>query len=253
MNDSVPENPQKQHYTSIHDEYAKHYYDEMAMAYRRRFLLSELCKDLDLNGKRIADLACGSGHNSLVLQEMYPDVALHGFDLSAKACAEYRKIVNAPATECDLIENVPGDSEFDVAMIIGGLHHCVANLDAALNNCARLIKPGGVMLAVEPNQAYLFNLARRVWYRSDRWFDADTEAPLDLDDVTNRLAGKMVLEHSRFLGGPAYFIILNSLILRIPLRLKSRLGGILFPLEAAYNRLPGRLMFPAFICRWRKL
>ena len=249
----LTENPQKRHYETIHEDYGAHYYDDTSMAYRRRFLFGDLCRGLDFNDKRVADLACGSGHNSLILRELFPRVRLHGIDLSEKACAEYRALVGADATECDLLAGVPEEGTFDAAMIFGGLHHCISDLDAALTNCARLLKPGGVLLAVEPNEAYLLNRVRKLWYRHDRWFDMTTEAPLDLDDLARRAEGNLSLEYSRFLGGPAYFIILNSLILRIPVGVKRRLAAPLFAMEAVFNRLPGRWLFPAFVSRWRRL
>jgi SAM-dependent methyltransferase len=249
----LTQNPQKRHYETIHEDYGAHYYDRTSMAYRRRFLFGDLCKGLDLNGMRVADLACGSGHNSLILKEMFPDVRLHGFDLSAKACAEYQALVGAEATECDLLKQIPTSEPFDVAMIVGGLHHCISDLDAALANCAQLVKPGGVFLAIEPNESYVLNQVRKLWYRHDRWFEAATEAPLDIDDLVHRVEGKMTLEFCRFLGGPAYFIILNSLVLRIPVGFKQKLAGPLFAVESAFNRLPGRWLFPAFVSRWRRL
>ena len=51
---------EKDHYERIHSDYARHYYDQTSMAYRRRFIYDHLLAGLDLNGKRVADLACGN-------------------------------------------------------------------------------------------------------------------------------------------------------------------------------------------------
>ena len=55
------------------------------------------------------------------------------------------------------------------------------------------------------------------------------------------------------MGGPAYFLIYNSMIFRVPQKWKHFAVPVLFPLERAYNHLPGKVPFPYFIARWRRL
>jgi hypothetical protein len=43
-------------------------YDASSMAYRDRFVYDIMFRGLDLNGKDVADLAAGSGHNSLAVR-----------------------------------------------------------------------------------------------------------------------------------------------------------------------------------------
>ena len=59
---------QRQHYTAIHDAYEAHYYDAPSMAYRSRFIYRWLFDGVDFRNAEVADLACGSGHNSLALK-----------------------------------------------------------------------------------------------------------------------------------------------------------------------------------------
>ena len=59
---------QKQHYTAIHDAYEAHYYDAPSMAYRSRFIYRWLFDGVDFRGAEVADLACGSGYNSVALE-----------------------------------------------------------------------------------------------------------------------------------------------------------------------------------------
>jgi hypothetical protein len=56
----------------------------------------------------------------------------------------------------------------------------------------------------------------------------------------------------RYLGGPGYFLVLNSLVFRLPRGVKRRLTPSLLAAEAAYNRLPGSRLFPYFLARWRR-
>src|ERR1700737_4489299 len=93
---------QKEHYESIHEIYESHYYDEQSMAYRERFYYDPLFDELDLNGCAVADLASGSGHNSLAVLRRFPKAIVTGFDISTAACEDYRRNVGRPGIETDL-------------------------------------------------------------------------------------------------------------------------------------------------------
>jgi SAM-dependent methyltransferase len=245
---------QKAHYEAIHDAYEAHYYDAESMAYRERFFYDPLFAGLDLNRKKVADLASGSGHNSLAILQRFPTAEPTGFDISSAACAAYRRNVGRPAIECDLTKTISAAGEqYDVAVIVGGLHHCVAALDMAVDNVARIVKPGGAFLLVEPNRDCYLELVRRLWYLLDRkYFDAATEAALSHDAVLARSNGRFDLVSVGYMGGPGYFLISQSLLFRIPKRVKTAIVRPLTTLEYIYNRLPGRYPFPYFVARWRR-
>jgi SAM-dependent methyltransferase len=254
MIDSTPgvPNPQERQYEWIHDAYAAHYYDPSSMAYRRKFVFEPLCAGLDLAGKRIADLACGSGHNSLLLRQMYRNLKLEGFDLSAPACADYEKNVGARAHKVDLTRPFTHEQPFDAAVIVGGLHHCVANLPATLTNIAGMLKPGGLLLMWEPSARSFLEIFRRHWYRRDRYFEASTEAALDPRKLMAASEGKFVAQRVTYHGGPAYFLIYNSLVMRVPLRWKPALSPPLFWLERAWNALPIPAAHATFMAVWER-
>ena len=70
---------QKNHYKKIHDDYETHYYDPTSTEYREHFIYDVMFKRLDLNGKRVVELAPGSGQNSLALGERYPPETTYRF------------------------------------------------------------------------------------------------------------------------------------------------------------------------------
>lgn len=248
---SAAENPQKQHYESIHDAY-REYYDAESMRYRERFMYGPLLDDLDLDDKDVADLCCGSGATSLYILRRFPRARTCGFDISSRACLEYREKLGQPAFETDLTRSVPVDRKFDVAIVIGGIHHCVADLPATLRNIANLLKPGGLLLMKEPSDEGLFAGMRRVWYRFDHYFQADTERALVHRELLAMAARDFSLVDVRHLGGPGYFLVFNSMILRLPRAVKKALASPLLALDALYNRLPGRFFYPYFVARWRR-
>lgn len=247
------ENPQQRHYETIHESYAAHYFDKSSMAYRRRFLFEPLFRGIDLSGAKVAEIACGSGHNSLVLREMFADIAVEGFDLSAAACEDYRRFVGAPAHQIDMTKPFDGAARFDAALVIGGLHHCVADLETTMGNIASMIRPGGLLLMFEPNARFLLQSVRDFWYRRDKLFHAETERALDPAELAAIAGERFVTERIFFTGGPAYFLLANSLVVRMPLRLKPRIAPPLLMMEHVWNRLPGERLFPAFGAVWRRV
>ena len=50
---------------------------------------------------------------------------------------------------------------------------------------------------------------------------------------------------THYFGGPAYFLIYNSLVMRVPLSIKRYVAPPLFWAETAWNALPGKRPFPA--------
>jgi SAM-dependent methyltransferase len=244
---------QGEHYDQILDDYEHHYYDDASMAYRRRFIYSTMFKGLDLNGKRVAELACGSGYNSVELLRLFPEADIFGLDISPKSVEAYRRQVGKPCFVCDLTAPVADfPPAADVAFVVGGLHHCVNDLPTTFKNLKRLVRPGGSLIMVEPNAAFLLNAVRKLWYAEDKWFREQEEAPLYHNEISRMASGTFESDVVTFLGGPAYFLILNSLILRVPHALKKVIAKPLFLFDELYNRLPGSAPFPMFIARWHR-
>ncbi len=244
---------QAEHYDTILSDYERHYYDDSSMEYRRRYIYSTMFDGLALNGKRVAELACGSGYNSREFLKLYPDADVFGLDISPKSVDAYRREVNKPGYVSDLsARNAELPEPVDAAFVVGGLHHCVNDLPATIDNLRRLIKPGGDLIMVEPNAGFVLNAVRNRWYAGDKWFRDEEEAPLHHDELLRLANGMFEADQVTYLGGPAYFIVLNSLILRMPHKLKRGLAAPLFAIDNLYNRLPGRSPFPMFIARWRR-
>ena len=241
------ENPQKQHYEEIHEAYEDAYYDAWSLRYRDRFIIKSLFEGLDLDGHRVAEIACGNGHNSLLVKKRFPGVETVGFDISEKACGAYEKLTGRRAVPFDLTQSYDGpEGGFDAALVVGGLHHMVRDLPAAVANLDRLLKPGGRLLLVEPNRHFLMQRVRDIWYRLDHYFEASSERALTIEEILDASAGRFVLETIRYFGGPAYFLVLNSLIFRLPERAKTRVAPALFKAEEIWQKISRPQFFPAF-------
>ena len=244
---------QKQHYEHIHDEDEAHYYDRSSLRYRDHFIFRPLLEDLDLNDREVLDLASGSGHNTRLLQRRFPRMRARGVDISEAACRAYERTTGWPAMQADFTRHVTFDRQFDAAVVIGGLHHLVVNLPQAIANLASAVRSGGVVLMMEPSADSVLEGLRRYWYQRDGYFDAPTEHALSHDALLALTGGRFAPEVVRYIGGPAYFAVFNSLVLRIPLSAKPALAAVTFPMEAAANALNLRSVAPVFLARWRRL
>ena len=246
-------NPQAAHYDRILSDYDRHYYDRYSTEYRERFILEPLLAGVDLGGLKVADLASGSGHTSLYLAGRYPGIQVTGFDVSAEACAGYRKRVGRPSWQFDLTQPQAVAEQYDACIIMGGLHHCVANLPVTFANIHRMLKPGGLLLMFEPNRQYVLQAARDLWYRADKYFDAANEQALAHTDLVRLAGAGFQAENLRYFGGPAFFLVYNSLLFRMPAGLKAGSSRLFLGLEAWHNHLPGRWLHSSFTARWRRV
>ena len=106
---------------------------------------------------------------------------------------------------------------------------------------------------MEPSRQFMLDIVRRLWYRLDReHFDAETEAALNHEELLKIADSKFRVHDLVYLGGPAYFMILQSMAMRVPGGLKPLLAPDMFGAEEIYRHLQGRLWFPYFVARWRR-
>lgn len=249
----IIENKQKGHYEAIHDDYSDHYYDKESLAYRKKFILEPLFKGINLDDAIVADLAAGIGMTSSIMGSYFPNAKFSGFDISSKACKEYKDKLGFPSYEVDLTKKYNADVKFDAAIVIGGLHHCISDLEMTINNIGNLIKKDGHFLMMEPNADYFLEPIRKFWYKKDKYFESDTERALKHDEILKIGKNHFKLVDVQYCGGIAYFLIFNSLIFRMPKSLKKILKSILFKQEALFNKLPGKLPFAYFLAKWKKI
>lgn len=113
-------------------------------------------------GLRVADIGCGRGALALELAQLGAHV--RGFDLDPDQVAAARRAgVRADVADaCDLAE-IP-DDRFDVAICRRLLMHS-NRPDLVLSEMARITRPGGEVIAIEPD---LVRLETSRFERSDR-------------------------------------------------------------------------------------
>ncbi len=125
-------------------------------------------RGIELAGKVILDVGCGSGYSSqFIMEEVYPR-ELSAFDIipgEVAAARRRRLTVNFFVADAARLE-LP-DASFDAAFVFAVLHHMVEWRDAA-RELARVIRPGGILLIEEPDW--------RAMRREERWFHVEHAA-----------------------------------------------------------------------------
>ena len=122
----------------------------------------------NLQGKRVLDVGCGDGHNSVLLAKLGAQVT--GIDISPKAIelaqkkAQINGVSGATRFLCSPLEEaeIPPHS-FDVIWGDAILHHLIENLELVLARLCLWAKPGAILLFSEP--VNFNNTLRRLRFR----------------------------------------------------------------------------------------
>ena len=249
---AMNEGQQREHYDRIIAEYDQHYGDETAREYRRVFIYEPMFDGIDLRGTNVLEAMCGSGQATEFLLGRGAHVT--GLDISHEAMAAYRaRWPNCRAVCASLLDAPLPEGCFDAVVVIGGLHHLHPNVDQAIQKIRHALKRGGSLFFAEPHRGSLLDRARRLWYRLDRRMFVRGEAAIDLRGLRERHRNDFAYHRELYFGNVAYFLTLNSMVLRIPARLKSLYTPACMRIEAIVSRVQGEFLSAGAICVWRKL
>lgn len=120
-----------------------------------------------LQSERLLDLGCGKGRYLKEIQGRHPSADLHGVDISADMLAH---CPDGVTRRCGSLLAVPYPADhFDYVICIEALEHAV-NVDRALAEMSRVLKPGGRLLIIDKDVSRLGKLDIERW---EQWFDAD--------------------------------------------------------------------------------
>ena len=129
------------------------HYDRLANAYDRRWrtyvrqTLERALDALALSGsERVLDVGCGTGEFERMAMRRFPQLRITGIDAAPRMIAIARdKLADAPGVNFQVAqaEGLPYDQqEFDVVVCANALHH-VREPRQVLQECVRVLRPGG--------------------------------------------------------------------------------------------------------------
>jgi SAM-dependent methyltransferase len=250
MQDVEHGSDQSAHYDALAERYASGYDDAFSRAYRDRFIHSAMFAPGELRGARVLEAMCGSGQETRYLLEAGARVV--GLDISERQIEGFRRRWPGCESHCvSIVESGLAPESFDAAIIVGGLHHVHPRVPEALAEVHRLLRTGGTLCFMEPHTGSLPDRVRRLWYRLDPLF-ADNEAAIDLEALEHLFADRFVFESKVYRGNLAFLLVLNSMVFRIPNRLKRWISPPLLGLETLLVPLQRRWNSCFVVARWRK-
>jgi SAM-dependent methyltransferase len=242
---------QKTHYDKMAARYEAHYSDECSQQYRARFIYDPMLEGLDLDGREVLEGMCGSGQTTSYLLQKGARVT--GMDISREEIAAFRRRwPECEARAVSILDSGLESDSFDDIVIVGGLHHLHPRLKDAVREIHRILKPGGYFCFAEPHSRALPDLVRRYWYRHDPLFASNEEA-IDVDLLKDQFAAEFKFKKETYLGNIGYLLVLNSMVFRIPLRLKPIYTPVLMPLESVIQKIQGKLFSCFVVAQWQKI
>ncbi len=241
---------QKEHYNRIARDYAAHYGDQWSQVYRQKFINAPMFAGLEIDGMDVVDGMCGSGETTGYLLSKGAKVTC--VDISEEEIKTVQSNWSSCETHCVSILNTGlRDCNYDAVVVVGGLHHLHPHVEQAIGEIHRLLKKGGVFCFVEPHRGSIPDFLRKLWYRNDDLFESNEES-LDLDELKKIFSSSFEIQLEEYKGNIAYLLVLNSLIFRIPLGLKSIYSPFLINLEANIERFQNKFLSCYVVSRWVK-
>lgn len=241
---------QAEHYDKIGVEYAAHYNDKWSKKYRRRFINEPLFEGVNLSGAKVLEAMCGSGGITDFLVEKQAEVT--GLDISPKELEIFQANYPDCKTLCASILDTKIESEtFDCVVVVGGLHHLHPNLSAAIREMHRILKPNGYFCFAEPHKGSFFDRLRQAWYKRDNLF-AENEEGIEVEELKREFTDLFEFKKENYCGNIAYLLVYNSMVFRVPLKLKPIYSQPMLWAESLIEKLQGRSNSCMVIAQWQR-
>jgi SAM-dependent methyltransferase len=241
---------QKLHYDTIASEYTAQYGDDSSYQYRRRFINDPMFAEIALSGMNVLEAMSGSGQTTGYL--LSKGARVTGLDISPEEIGSFRNRWPDCDARCASILNSGLESDsFDCVAIVGGLHHVHPHVNEAIREIHRVLRPGGCFCFAEPHHGSVPDIVRAFWYKHDRLFAAN-EASIDLNALKKEFSSQFTFMKETYLGNIAYLLVLNSMVFRIPARIKPWYTPMLMACESALARLQGKRFSCFVISQWQK-
>jgi ubiquinone/menaquinone biosynthesis C-methylase UbiE len=220
--------------------YHQHFYDKYSKIYRTKFINDTMCDRMNISESHVLEAMCGSGEMTEYL------------DISSEMIILFNRFFpNCNAVCSSILENDFKNNSFDYVFIVGGLHHIHPNVDKAIDEIYRILKPGGFFCFTEPHTGSFPDLIREIWYKMDDHFE-NNEAAIDIDSLESKNSRRFEYIRKKYMGNVGYLFVLNSMALRIPISLKKYYSNVLLLMESIITPIQCKKLSCYAICQWKK-
>jgi SAM-dependent methyltransferase len=165
---STPTERELAYYEDLYSGFAQQHFAKPAVAAFRRYLAARILRQTGARaGWRLLSLGCGIGDTELLLAPFVAEVV--GVDLSPKAIRQAQAdaasagIRNARFVCGEWREGLAAHGRFDLVTAVFFFHHLTdSELAAAPRELLELLRPGGVVYALEPSARRLAGMIGKV-------------------------------------------------------------------------------------------
>ena len=127
---------------------------------------------LPLAGAEILELGCGNGETSRAIATADPTASVTALEVDAVQHEANLAGPQLPNLRFDLggAERIPaGDESFDIVLMIKSLHHvAVDDLERAMQEVRRVLRPGGIVYIAEPVFSGALNEITRIFHDEEQ-------------------------------------------------------------------------------------
>ena len=157
------------------------------LVYKEFFRNTSFQKTIENSQKlSVLEAMCGIGSGRMVLESVFGsiDIDYDGFDYSD----EIIKIAKKKNPEYHFfqqdINDFSTDKEYDIILLLSGLHHVPDNAGQVMKNLQKYLKPGGYFISIEPtfNNKVAQFICNRV-YKHSKFYDYKTERRFSLEEL----------------------------------------------------------------------
>lgn len=167
---------------------------------------------LRTNGLVVLEPMCGFADGREILAtHLGGEIDYSGFDYSGAVIESLKRSHPDIAVTRQDVTRFETDRQYDIVILLGGLHHVPHAAADVVGRLARALKPGGYFISLEPTDGNpLFTMVRRWIYRRNALFDEETERSFTLAEYYG-LFDKAGLRHidSFYPGLLAYVLYYN--------------------------------------------
>lgn len=129
---------------------------------------------------------CGFAEGKNILERYFSfDISYSGFDYSDAVINELKHSSSGSNIwQADVTTYEPEPEQYDIIILIGGLHHVPNDAENVVKTLARGLAPGGLFINLEPTYGnHLFKLVRDRIYKRNKIFDEQTERAFKVSEL----------------------------------------------------------------------